>query len=640
MQTGELERLKEFGITKAMIVEQGNEMMRGVELVNQKGQIVDQENFNKALFSLMEERFRGGMEIQATSFSGLWSTITGVFKTSLATMAGISATGEVVVGGFFDNLKKKMQLVVDKLAEWQKNGSMEEWASKASAAFNTFWAIASVVFNGIVSFAKLIIDHWNLIGPVLAGVLAGFLAYQTAITVVHGLKAAMIALNFVMKMNPIGLLVTAIGLLVAAGVYLYQNWDKISAQGKKLWTAIQKVWDDIKATCLNAIKEAVSWGKNLVEGIWEGITNAREWIKGKFTEWVGDVTSFIKQLFGIASPSTVMAEMGKNLVEGLALGIKNASDKVKEAAMGMVEGMMESVKSVTEQYNTDVAQAMETFRQQEEALTQEYQQQLDARTQALYGWIGIFDEVPKKMQVTGAEVLGNLRDQINYFNDWQQEIARLAKKGVDEGLIEELQSMGPKALPEIEALNSLSSTKLEEYVSMWKQKHEMAKTQSTLELQGLKDQTAVKIEELRTKTNDQLKQYAIDFLTKIKGIKTDTLTQLGEMASKGVQIGSNLITNIISGISQKKAALAATMESVAEMMAILPGGAVPALASGGIVTRPTLAMVGEAGPEAIIPLNSSNSYGGPITINVNGAGDPDAVANAVMRKLSLAGGRY
>jgi F0F1-type ATP synthase membrane subunit b/b' len=580
------------------------------------------------------------MEIQATSFSGLWSTITGVFKTSLATMAGISATGEVVVGGFFDNLKKKMQLVVDKLAEWQKNGSMEEWASKASAAFNTFWAIASVVFDGIVAFAKLIISHWNLIGPVLAGVLAGFLAYRTVTGVITAVTTAQKLLNLAMNMNPIGLLVTAIGLLVAAGVYLYQNWDKISAQGKKLWTAIQKVWDDIKATCLNAIKEAVSWGKNLVEGIWEGITNAREWIKGKFTEWVGDVTSFIKQLFGIASPSTVMAEMGKNLVEGLALGIKNASDKVKEAAMGMVEGMMESVKSVTEQYNTDVAQAMETFRQQEEALTQEYQQQLDARTQALYGWIGIFDEVPKKMQVTGAEVLGNLRDQINYFNDWQQEIARLAKKGVDEGLIEELQSMGPKALPEIEALNSLSSTKLEEYVSMWKQKHEMAKTQSTLELQGLKDQTAVKIEELRTKTNDQLKQYAIDFLTKIKGIKTDTLTQLGEMASKGVQIGSNLITNIISGISQKKAALAATMESVAEMMAILPGGAVPALASGGIVTRPTLAMVGEAGPEAIIPLNSSNSYGGPITINVNGAGDPDAVANAVMRKLSLAGGRY
>ncbi len=44
-------------------------------------------------------------------------------------------------------------------------------------------------------------------------------------------------------------------------------------------------------------------------------------------------------------------------------------------------------------------------------------------------------------------------------------------------------------------------------------------------------------------------------------------------------------------------------------------GSVPALADGGIVTRPTLALVGEAGPEAIVPLrggggNSTTSIGG------------------------------
>lgn len=46
-------------------------------------------------------------------------------------------------------------------------------------------------------------------------------------------------------------------------------------------------------------------------------------------------------------------------------------------------------------------------------------------------------------------------------------------------------------------------------------------------------------------------------------------------------------------------------------------GKVPYMASGGIVTGPTLAMVGEAGPEAIIPLNRANGVGG-ITVNING----------------------
>jgi predicted nucleic acid-binding Zn-ribbon protein len=42
-----------------------------------------------------------------------------------------------------------------------------------------------------------------------------------------------------------------------------------------------------------------------------------------------------------------------------------------------------------------------------------------------------------------------------------------------------------------------------------------------------------------------------------------------------------------------------------------------ALAQGGLVTRPTLSLIGEAGPEAVIPLNQLGGMGGNITINVN-----------------------
>ena len=46
---------------------------------------------------------------------------------------------------------------------------------------------------------------------------------------------------------------------------------------------------------------------------------------------------------------------------------------------------------------------------------------------------------------------------------------------------------------------------------------------------------------------------------------------------------------------------------------------IPKMASGGIVTGPTLAMIGESGPEAVIPLNGRNGgMGGGVTINVSG----------------------
>jgi hypothetical protein len=56
---------------------------------------------------------------------------------------------------------------------------------------------------------------------------------------------------------------------------------------------------------------------------------------------------------------------------------------------------------------------------------------------------------------------------------------------------------------------------------------------------------------------------------------------------------------------------------------------IPAMAAGGIVTGPTLALIGEAGPEAVIPLDRMGSMGGNnVTINVQGA-DPNAVVDAL-----------
>ena len=65
---------------------------------------------------------------------------------------------------------------------------------------------------------------------------------------------------------------------------------------------------------------------------------------------------------------------------------------------------------------------------------------------------------------------------------------------------------------------------------------------------------------------------------------------------------------------------------------------IPKMASGGIVNSPTLAMIGEAGPEAVIPLSRMGQMGGTnnVTINVNG-GDPQSVVNALRRYMQLNG---
>jgi len=71
---------------------------------------------------------------------------------------------------------------------------------------------------------------------------------------------------------------------------------------------------------------------------------------------------------------------------------------------------------------------------------------------------------------------------------------------------------------------------------------------------------------------------------------------------------------------------------------------IPYLADGGIVTKPTVAMIGEAGPEAVIPLNKTSSLGGTTTININNPtvrsdADIRALAYQVSRALQKQGNR-
>ena len=68
-----------------------------------------------------------------------------------------------------------------------------------------------------------------------------------------------------------------------------------------------------------------------------------------------------------------------------------------------------------------------------------------------------------------------------------------------------------------------------------------------------------------------------------------------------------------------------------------PGGGlnIPKMADGGMVTGPTLALIGEAGPEAVVPLDRMGGMGN-VTINVNG-GDPEAVVQALRRYMNRYG---
>lgn len=66
-------------------------------------------------------------------------------------------------------------------------------------------------------------------------------------------------------------------------------------------------------------------GQQLVEGLWNGIKNAAMWLYEKVKGWASSVVGWIKDFFGIHSPSKVFAdEIGKFIPPGITLGVEQA----------------------------------------------------------------------------------------------------------------------------------------------------------------------------------------------------------------------------------------------------------------------------------------------------------------------------
>ena len=91
-------------------------------------------------------------------------------------------------------------------------------------------------------------------------------------------------------------------------------------------------------------RKILSIGGQVVEGLWNGISNKVTWLKNKIRGFVGDVTSWLKKFFKIGSPSKLMEkEIGRWLPEGIAVGI----DKNAKSVLSSVKNLVGDTLSTT-----------------------------------------------------------------------------------------------------------------------------------------------------------------------------------------------------------------------------------------------------------------------------------------------------
>ena len=155
--------------------------------------------------------------------------------------------------------------------------------------------------------------------------------------------------------------------------------------GEKINEALDKAKEFFK----EKIEEC---GGNVVEGIFKGIVDAI----ANIGQWINDhifqpfINGF-KNAFGIHSPSTVMAELGNFIMQGLLNGITSLTDNVKQ--------IWENMKSTAIQKFTDIKNSISNIWQQVTNKTSETWQNIknkvkDGAQGAWSGITSIFGNIP------------------------------------------------------------------------------------------------------------------------------------------------------------------------------------------------------------------------------------------------------
>ena len=122
--------------------------------------------------------------------------------------------------------------------------------------------------------------------------------------------------------------------------WLQNSLNNVAKWGKDLINKGKEAARNLVDKVVNTIKELpgkmLDIGKNLVQGLWNGITSAGNWLKEQISNFANGIVEGFKNTFGIHSPSLLMnKEVGRYVALGLGEGftdnIKSVYAKMKNA---------------------------------------------------------------------------------------------------------------------------------------------------------------------------------------------------------------------------------------------------------------------------------------------------------------------
>lgn len=239
--------------------------------------------------------------------------------------------GDAIIG-FLDLLVKGL------------NG-LANWINKHQGAVQNIAIVIASFFGAfkLVSFVTAVI-------PIMAKVATAFGTFRKVVTFLGGPLKAIISvfknlpLIFSLITGPVGIAVAVIGGLIAAGLLLWKNWDKIKkSKFAKFLSGI-----------VTSFKNLLKWVKKNVHPIkafkklWEGIKNKKAKLEAEVKEKVKGALASLKESWeSVKDKAASLVAEAKEKADGAIANLKEGWDSIQDKAatlVAKVEGALDTAK--------------------------------------------------------------------------------------------------------------------------------------------------------------------------------------------------------------------------------------------------------------------------------------------------------
>lgn len=287
------------------------------------------------------------------AFNGLVETFQGVGDSIVEFFVGI---GETIASFFTETIPEAFNGFIETVSGFVD--SVVSFFSELpyNIGYAIGYIIALIVDLGMKFVEFVTVDVPNFVTGFISWISQLPGQFWTYITDIIG-KVAEFALNLISKGYEAGSNFVSSIISFVTGLP-GQIWNVLSnaigkvaefvvKMGSKGIEAAKSLWNGIVDTLVGLPGKMADIGKNIVEGIWNGIKNAKDWLLSKIGDFANGVVDGIKGFFGIHSPSKVMRDaIGKFLPPGIAVGFEVAMPKAQKSMNKELEKMTSDLNGI------------------------------------------------------------------------------------------------------------------------------------------------------------------------------------------------------------------------------------------------------------------------------------------------------